>query len=109
MAKLSDIHEVRAERFAADLLTHFANHGAYVVEAKEVGDPELWRSTARRVAHEHGRFVVTGYYGPADELVWAKLYDHPATAAERTEAKYAVEYAVIATGGPTLSSQLLPD
>jgi hypothetical protein len=47
----------------------------------------LWRATARRVAHEHGHYVATGYHGPANEMVWAKLYDHPVTAADRTEAR----------------------
>jgi hypothetical protein len=42
-------------------------------------------------------FVVTGYFGHADELVWAKTYDHPVTDADRRQARALVENAVFAT------------
>jgi hypothetical protein len=51
----------------------------------------------------------TGYYGPSDELVWARPQSRPVTAADRREARQAVEEAVVATMGAALSEELLPD
>jgi hypothetical protein len=109
MANMSDIDKARAERFAAELLDAFVARGAHVVRNEDVGDPELWRATARKVAHEHGYFVVTGYYGPKDELVWASLFDHPPTDAERSRARAAVDEAVVIAGGQMLSQGPPPE
>jgi hypothetical protein len=41
--------------------------------------------------------VATGYFGPADDLVWAKTYAAPATESDRREARALIEAVVFAT------------
>jgi len=94
MGELASIEQARSAKFAVDIVQSFATSGAMVARVDEVGDPELWRATARRIAHENGLYVATGRWGPDGELVWAKLYDGPVTAADRQQARAMIEQAV---------------
>ncbi len=101
----SQIERARAERFAAELLDAFVANGATSRDLRRRRRGNR-RGAARRVAHEHGRYVVTGYDGPADELVWARLYDHRPTSAERP-LRAAIDEALVIAGGQVLSRELL--
>ena len=109
MANVARTDGVRAERFATEITKAFAFDGALVARTDVVGDAELRRATARKVARAHGRYVATGYYGPFDELVWARLYDHPVTDADRRGARTDVEYALFAAAGEVVTRALLPE
>ena len=94
VGNVASFERERSARLAVDIVRSFATSGAMVARVDEVGDPELWRSVARKVAHENGLYVATGRWGPDGELVWAKLYDGPVTAADRQQARAMLEQAV---------------
>lgn len=99
----------RIKRLTLEITAELQRYGAVVARTDEVGDPEVWRMAARKAAHDLGTWCVTGYYGPANELVWARPQNRPVTAADRREARRAVEDAAVAAMGAALSEKLLPD
>jgi hypothetical protein len=53
MGELANIEQARSAKFAVDIVQSFAAGGAMVTRADEIGDPELWRATARRIVRGH--------------------------------------------------------
>lgn len=97
MEGLGDMTGRLFARLVETLQAEFAATGACVAQTAELDDCTEWRRAARVAGHRIGVFVATGYFGPADELVWAKTYDHPVTDADRRQARALVENAVFAT------------
>ncbi|MGP0107548.1 MAG: hypothetical protein ACLPR9_01535 [Acidimicrobiales bacterium] len=97
MEGLGDMTGRLFARLVETLQAEFAATGACVAQTAELDDCTEWRRAARVAGHRMGVFVATGYFGPADELVWAKTYDHPVTDADRREARALVESAILAT------------
>jgi len=95
MEGLGDITGARFAPLVETLGADLAAMGA-VAQTADIDDCTEWRRAARVAGHRLGAFIATGYFGPADELVWAKSYDHPAADADRREARALIEAAVFA-------------
>jgi nicotinic acid phosphoribosyltransferase len=74
MGRVRSLTEARVARTQASLtpalLRAFERGDALVVRVDEIGDPEEWRRSARRAAHEAGYRIRTGVTRDGS-AVWA--------------------------------------
>jgi len=82
LTRVARLDVARAERrYGSDIAPEFAQQGAATARTKDIGDPELWRAVARKIAHDQGHRVATHLH-VEHGVVSAVLTDQKATDAE---------------------------